>query len=59
MLNFKKIRALFRPTSELCSLTPLTERNIGYFEFEWDNASDDEFRRSREVHISEWLRLLP
>ena len=61
------------PSQDPATKIPLTERNIEFFnndgkvsdtvsEFETDSSNSDarlKIQRSREVQISEWLRLVP
>ena len=58
MINLRKLKTLFRPTHELLGLTPLTERNVSFFEAEYDDGMD-QFERTRDIQISQWLQLLP
>ena len=60
MFNIKRLtRTLSRNNSiDPSTKKPLTERNVESFNLH-EQYAEYQFRRSREVQISEWLRLLP
>lgn len=59
MFNIKRLtRNLSRNSIDPSTKKPLTERNVESFNLN-EQYAEYQFQRSREVQISEWLRLLP
>lgn len=60
MFNIKRLKRTLssRNTIDPSTKKPLTERNVETFNLH-EQYAEYHFHRSREVQISEWLRLLP